>query len=348
VTPSKNLPYSTGQAPFDKQIRTLLKDWGVEGHEQEFFEMMVSVLKLAEQKPSTADLRLFNNSLKEMRYAHKIFSKYEEFRKITIFGSARTYPTAPEFAAARDFAALMTKNNFMTITGGGGGIMAAAQEGAGREHSFGLNIRLPFEQKANATILDDPKLITFRYFFTRKLNFVRHTHAIALFPGGFGTMDEGFETLTLLQTGKTRMIPVVLIDAPGAKFWSTFERNFLRDHLLKDGWIAPWDFNLFKITDNIEEACREIVHFYHNFHSYRFVRELLVVRVQRALPDEALKQLRSEFADIILPDGRIYNSGPHEAEANEPELAGLPRLFIDFDRMSFGRFRMMIDRINEY
>lgn len=331
----------------DKRIRELLRDWGVEGHSQDFFEMVVSVLKLAQQKPSTADLRLFNNSLKEMRYAHKIFAPFDDVKKVTVFGSARTYPTTAEYKAAHDFTELMTKNHFMTITGGGGGIMGAAQAGAGRDHSFGLNIRLPFEQKPNPTIDGDPKLINFRYFFTRKLNFVRQTHAIALFPGGFGTMDEGFEALTLLQTGKGRLMPVVFIDAPGGNFWRTFE-HYLREHLLRDGWISPWDFDLFKITDDVEEACREIVHFYHNFHSYRFVGDLLVVRVLRALPEEALVALKHDFADIIVPEGRVYMSEPHPAEANEPELAHLPRLCVDFDRISFGRFRKMVDRINEY
>lgn len=331
----------------DKRIRELLRDWGVADRGQDYYEMMVSVLKLAQQKPSTADLRLFNNSLKEMRYAHKIFAPFDNVKKVTIFGSARTYPSAPEYKAAHDFAELMEKNGFMTITGGGGGIMAAAQAGAGKDHSFGLNIRLPFEQKANPTIAGDPKLINFRYFFTRKLNFVRQTHAIALFPGGFGTMDEGFEALTLLQTGKGRLMPVVFVDAPGGNFWQTFVA-YLREHLLEDGWVSPWDFDLFKITDNIEEACQEIVHFYHNFHSYRFVGDLLVVRVQRPIPEQALMRMQYDFADIIIPDGKIYMAEPHEAEANEPELANIPRLYVDFDRISFGRFRKMVDRINEH
>lgn len=347
MTPSKNLPYSTGQVAFDQRIRELLHDWGAEHHSQDLYEMMVSVLKLAQQKPSTADMRLFNNSLKEMRYAHKVFAPFDAVKKITIFGSARTYATAAEYKAAFDFAALMVKQGFMTITGGGEGIMGAAQAGAGRANSFGLNIRLPFEQKANKTIAGDPKLINFRYFFTRKLNFVRQTHAIALFPGGFGTMDEGFEALTLIQTGKGKLMPVVFIDAPGGNFWRTFE-GYLRGHLLKDGWISPWDFDLFKITDNLEEAAHEIVHFYHNFHSYRFVGHLLVVRVHRALPEEALKQIHSDFADVILPEGKVHMAEPHEAEANEPELAKLPRIFIDFDRMSFGRLRKIIDRINDF
>lgn len=347
MTPTKNLPYSTGQAAFDKRIRDLLHEWGVENHEQDYYEMVVSIFKLAQQKPSTADLRLFNNSIKEMRYAHKIFAPYDNVKKVTVFGSARTWPTAPEYKAAQDFAALMVKSGFMTITGGGEGIMGAAQAGAGRENSFGLNIRLPFEQKANKTIANDPKLINFRYFFTRKLNFVRQTHAIALFPGGFGTMDEGFEALTLIQTGKGKLMPLVFIDAPEGNFWRTFE-HYLREHLLRDGWISPWDFDLFKITNSVEEARDEIVHFYHNFHSYRFVRDLLVVRVHRALPPEALEKLHTDFSDVIVPEGKIYMSTPLPEEANEPELNHLPRLCVNFDRLSFGRFRRMIDQINGY
>src|SRR3712207_6669224 len=202
--------------------------------------MIMTALKMARDRMGTADLKLMNRSLKEMRYAAKVFAGYRQYRKVCVFGSARTLPSEPEFQVAEEFARLMVEEDYMVITGGGDGIMGAAQRGAGRERSFGLNIRLPFEQRANETIHGDPKLINFNYFFTRKLNFVKETHAVALFPGGFGTMDESFEVLTLMQTGKARIIPVVLVDKPGGAYWKTWNA-FLAEFLLKLGLISQDD-----------------------------------------------------------------------------------------------------------
>ncbi|MDQ6656195.1 MAG: LOG family protein, partial [Verrucomicrobiota bacterium] len=217
---------------FDRRIHDLVQSWGAPKSPELVEEMIMTALKMARDGMGTADLKLMNRSLKEMRYAAKVFAKYREFRKVCVFGSARTLPTEPEFLAAEEFGREIVKHGYMVITGGGDGIMGAAQRGAGRDHSFGLNIRLPFEQRANETIHGDPKLINFNYFFTRKLNFVKETHALALFPGGFGTMDEGFEVLTLMQTGKARIIPVVLVDRPGGSYWETWMK-FLTEHLFK-------------------------------------------------------------------------------------------------------------------
>src|SRR5947208_9088363 len=183
--------------------------------------MIVTAVKMARDEMGVADLKLINRSLKEMRYAAKVFAHYSQFRKVVVFGSARVSSNAPEAKVAEEFARAMVARDYMVITGGGEGIRGAAQRGAGRERSFGLNIRLPFEQRANEIIEGDPKLINFNYFFTRKLNFVKETHAFALFPGGLGTMDETFEVLTLMQTGKARVIPVVLIDGPNGNYWET-------------------------------------------------------------------------------------------------------------------------------
>src|SRR3954464_9808703 len=242
-------------------------------------EMIMTALKMSRDGMGTADLKLMNRSLKEMRYAAKVFANYREFRKVCVFGSARTTPAAPEFHVAEEFGREMVAQNYMVITGGGDGIMGAAQRGAGREHSFGLNIRLPFEQRANETIHGDPKLINFNYFFTRKLNFLKETHAVALFPGGFGTMDEGFEVLTLMQTGKARIIPVVMVDRPGGSYWKTWY-SFLGDYLLKLGLVSTDDFHLFKIVDGVDAAVAEIATFYRVYHSYRWVGQKLVVRLQ--------------------------------------------------------------------
>src|SRR5204863_1243462 len=256
-------------APFDERVHDLVKDWGAEKSPELIEEMIITALKMARDKMGTGDLKLMNRSLKEMRFAAKIFSNYRAFRKVCVFGSARTPPSEAQYAVAEEFAREMVAQNYMVITGGGDGIMGAAQKGAGREHGFGLNIRLPFEQRANPIIEGDPKLINFNYFFTRKLNFVKETHAFALFPGGFGTMDETFEVLTLMQTGKARIIPVVLLDRPGGTYWETW-RRFLTDHLFKLGLVSDDDFHMFKIADDVEEAVAEILQFYKVYSSVRW------------------------------------------------------------------------------
>jgi hypothetical protein len=265
-------------------------------------------------------------------------------RKVVIFGSARTAPTEPAAQAAEEFGRQMAMHNFMVITGGGDGIMGAAQRGAARENSFGLNIRLPFEQRANEIIQGDPKLINFNYFFTRKLNFVKETHAYALFPGGFGTMDEGFEALTLMQTGKALIIPIVLIDRPNGAYWETWMR-FLTDHLLEQGLISAPDFNFIKIAHNVDEAVAEILLFYRNYDSSRWVGSKLVYRIRKPLTEKALIDLNQRFAGL-LREGEIIQGGPLPEERNQPELASLPRLIFTPQRHEFGRYRQLIDAIN--
>ncbi|MBA3881243.1 MAG: TIGR00730 family Rossman fold protein [Chthoniobacterales bacterium] len=330
---------------WDARIHQLVADWGAEKSPELLEEMIMTVLKMARDKMGTADLKLMNRSLKEMRYAAKIFSGYREFRKVCVFGSARTLPTAPEFQVAEEFARQIVAEHYQVITGGGDGIMGAAQKGAGRANSFGLNIRLPFEQRANETIYGDPKLINFNYFFTRKLNFVKETHALALFPGGFGTMDEGFEVLTLMQTGKARIIPVVFVDAPDGTYWETWMK-FLTDHLFKLGLIGADDFHLFKIVHSAREAVQEIVHFYSAYQSARWVGDQLVIRINHPLSEDALRELNDKFADI-LRNGEIVQGPALRQEKNEPALAALPRLILSPHRQSFARFRQLIDAIND-
>src|SRR5206468_5558011 len=240
----------TVDPPFDARVKDLVRDWGADKNPELIEEMIVTALKMARDEMGVADLKLINRSLKELRYAAKVFAPYSEKRKVAVFGSARTPPDAEQFRMAEEFGRQVVAHNFMVITGGGDGIMGAAQRGAGRENSFGLNIRLPFEQKANPIIEGDGKLINFNYFFTRKLNFVKETHAMALFPGGFGTMDEGFEVLTLMQTGKGRIIPMVLLDAPEGSYWETWMK-FVRDDMFKLGYLSPEDFSLFKLCHSV-------------------------------------------------------------------------------------------------
>jgi uncharacterized protein (TIGR00730 family) len=329
---------------WDARVRDLVASWGVERSPELIEEMIITALKMGHDPVGTADLKLMNRSLKEMRYAAKIFAPYAHYRKVVIFGSARTPESDPAFKLAEEFAREMAAHNYMLITGGGDGIMGAAQRGAGREHSFGLNIRLPFEQRANATISGDPKLINFNYFFTRKLNFVKETHAFALFPGGFGTLDEGFEVLTLMQTGKARVIPVVLLDQPNGTYWETWLK-FVRDYLFKLNFVSPEDFYFFKVANSVSEAVGEITQFYKNYNSSRWVGDQLVIRLTRRISTRALAELNRQFADIIRA-GEIAQGSALDQEKNEPEIWDLPRLVLRPHRHSFGRFRQLIDAIN--
>jgi uncharacterized protein (TIGR00730 family) len=308
-------------------------------------EMIMTALKMARDQTSVADLKMLNRALKELRYAVRVFAPYRDRRKVTVFGSARTPEDAPEYQAAEDFGRQMRERGYMIVTGGGDGIMGAAQKGAGREHSFGLNIRLPFEQSANETIEGDKKLISFNYFFTRKLNFVKETHAVALFPGGFGTMDEGFEVLTLMQTGKARIFPVVLVDKPGGTYWQTW-LDFLRGHLLKLKLISLDDFHFLHQCKSVGCAVDHIVQFYRNFHSYRWVGGRLVMRLQQALSQKKIEHMDTEFDDV-LASGKFVQCEALPEEANEPDLAHLPRLVFQPRRRNFGRLRKVIDAVNE-
>lgn len=335
---------SVGDVGFDQRIKQLVADWGCETSCELIEEMITTALKLARDKTSVADLKLFNRSLKEMRYASRVFSAYRDRRKVVVFGSARTPTTEEEAIAAEEFSRRMVEEGYMIITGGGDGIMGAAQKGAGREHSFGLNIRLPFEQKANETIHGDPKLVNFNYFFTRKLNFVKESHAVALLPGGFGTMDEAFEVLTLMQTGKARIIPVVFVDKADGSYWKTWFA-FLAEYLLKLGLVSREDFDLFRITHTVEEAVQEIKQFYRVFHSYRWVNKCLVFRLQHRLSAAAIQRLQEEFADLCQ-GCQIEQRDALKEEHNEPELKELPRLVMVPHKKNFGRLRKLIDAIN--
>jgi len=308
-----------------------------------YAEMLTSVLKMFEDGAEVMDLKITSSALKELRYGFKVFAPYRHVPKVTVFGSARTPADHPVSRQAHGFGKRMTGAGWMVITGAGSGVMGAAQEGAGRERSFGLNIRLPFEQEANPWIADDPKLITFKYFFTRKLFLVREAHAMAYFPGGFGTCDEAFETLTLVQTGKAAMVPIVLVDAPGGTFWRSVTELVERE-MAATGMISPDDASIFRMTDGVEEAAGEIERFYRVFHSQRYVGDHLVFRLRKPLPPEGLADLSARFADIL--EGPVELApGPLQAEGSEfPEL---PRLVLPFRRTAFGRLRQLIDQVNQ-
>jgi uncharacterized protein (TIGR00730 family) len=293
---------------------------------------------------SIGDLKLTARSLEEMQAAFELFAPYRDTRKVATFGSARTQEDDAIFRTAEQFARAIADAGFMVITGAGGGIMEAAQRGAGRERSFGVNIRLPFEQAPNPFIDGDVKLLMFNYFFTRKLFFTKEAHAVALFPGGFGTLDEGFEILTLLQTGKCQPLPLVLLDQPRGTYWRTWHR-YVEDHLLRRSLISTEDLALYRVTDDCDEAVREITNYYRVYHSARYVKDHLVLRLQRALPPDRLTELGTEFADIC-EDGTLTPCNPFPAERDDPATMHLPRVCFRFNRRNFGRLRMLIDRIN--
>jgi uncharacterized protein (TIGR00730 family) len=307
-------------------------------------EIVANALKLLRDNTNRGDIKLINKSFKELRYALKIFAPYRDFRKVSIFGSARTPESDDDYVQAAKFGKIMADAGWMVITGAGGGIMAAGHGGAGKDPSFGLAIRLPFEQKTNPFIEGDPKLINFKYFFTRKLMFLRSSHAIALFPGGFGTMDEGFEVLTLVQTGKSVPIPIVFVDRPGGNFWQGWQ-DYVQNHLLERGLISPEDLHLYKITDNIDVAVEEVRRFYSNYHSLRYAREDVVMRLQRRPSAEQMKYINANFSDIKR-NGEFVLSDPLTVERDEPALKDLPRLVFNFNRRDHGRLRMLIDYLN--
>lgn len=309
-------------------------------------EMMIAALKAGSEGYSRADLKLMNTTLKEMRFTAKIFGPYDHVRKVTVFGSARTGSEEPVYEMACLFGRRLAEEGYMVITGGGPGIMQAVNEGAGPEHSFGVNILLPFEQKPNPVLLDNPRLITYKYFFNRKVAFLKEADAIALFPGGFGTLDEAMETLTLLQTGKHDPMPLILVDEPGGSYWSKW-LNFLEEELLAEGYIGHSDFTLFERVDSVETAVERVKRFYTRYHSLRYVREKLVVRLLTPMPEGSVERLREDFSDILLPGGEILECGPLPQEADDLEVAELPRIVVDFNRQDFGRLRKMIDVINE-
>ena len=308
-------------------------------------ELLAGLLKLHDAHLDLLDVKIVNRAVKELRHAFSVFRGYRNRQKVSIFGSARTLSDDPNYQLAYQFAQFIVREGFMVITGGADGIMRAAQEGAGRENSFGVNIMLPFEQGPNSTIADDPKLITFKYFFTRKLMFQKEANAIALFPGGFGTHDEGFEILTLAQTGKSDPQPIICLQAPGCDYWDDWS-GFVTKQLLQRKLINEEDMSLFAIANSSEAAVDQILKFYRRYHSIRFVGRELAMRLKQTLTAEQLEQVQDRFADL-LSDGTFELRGPLAEELDEPALRDFPRLVFNFNRRSAGRLRQLIHHLND-
>ncbi len=340
----KNKKFGSADPKLTRQIQELIAAKGGGANETEVADIIENALKLLTDVKDTGDIRVIQTAMRELRYAFRVFAPYAEKRKVTIFGSARTKPENVEYHQAVEFGRKISEAGYMVITGAGPGIMQAGHEGATPENSFGVNIRLPWEQSANPVIAEDKKLITFKYFFTRTLIFIRHSDAIALFPGGFGTMDEGYEALTLMQTGKSQIMPLVLIDKPGGTYWKTWDKH-VREHLLRDKLISPDDLNLYQITDNVDEAVKIVSRFYRNFHSSRFVRDQFVIRLKYTPSPSAIAALNEDFADIVNGEPiKVISPTPEEIE--DSTHLDLVRIAFGFNRRDYGRLRQLIDVLN--
>ena len=327
-----------------RRIQELIRLKGGGYNEHEVADIIENGLKLLTDVRDTGDVRVIQTALRELRYSFRLFAPYSQTRKVSIFGSARTKPGTKEYEQAVDFGKKIVQAGFMVITGAGPGIMQAGHEGATPEKSFGVNIRLPWEQSANPVIAEDKKLITFKYFFTRKLIFIRHSDAIVLFPGGFGTLDEGFEAITLMQTGKSQLMPLVLVEKPGGTYWKIWDRH-VREELLQNKLISPDDLSLYRITDSTDEAVKIISRFYRNYQSSRFVKDLLVIRLKNAPTETAIAAMNEDFADIIV-EGKIQNIKPTPEEVEDKDNLDLKRIAFNFNRHDYGRLRQLIDTLN--
>ena len=337
-------PATPADLELQRRIQELIAFKGGGHNEAQVADMIENALKLLADVKDTGDVRVIQTALRELRYAFRLFAPYARVRKVTIFGSARTQSDKVEYQQAVDFGRKIVKAGFMVITGAGPGIMQAGHEGAGPEKSFGVNIRLPWEQSANPVIREDKKLVTFKYFFTRKLIFIRHSDAIVLFPGGFGTLDEGYEALTLMQTGKSQLMPLVLMDSPGGTYWKTWDKN-IREHLLRNQLISPDDLNLYRITDDTNEAVKIITRFYRNFQSTRFVKDLFIIRLKNAPSESAVAAMNEDFADIIAGEP-IKRIKPTPEEVEGGDNLDLARIAFGFNRRDYGRLRQLIDVLN--
>jgi hypothetical protein len=326
------------------QIDEWLRAQNGSGNSDQYAGILRTVVKLAEDNAGRGELKILSRAMQELRHAFRIFAPYRQVRKVSIFGSTRVQESDPYYHLARGVARSLAEAGFMVITGAGPGIMQAGHEGAGREKSFGVNIRLPSVQPANPFINDDPKLMNFHFFFTRKLMFVKEADAVVIFPGGFGTHDELLESITLAQTGKSHLVPIILMDLPDGTYWSRW-REFLRDDVMSRGYIVEREMTFFKTFTDVEAAVNEITSYYFNYHSYRYVKRDLVIRLNHAPTPELIERLNRDFADIIS-GAKVRETAPLPEEADDPDTLHLHRLLVRFNREDFARLRQMIDVIN--
>jgi len=333
-------------AAIESALRALAGDRELSRTQRSLLRSMLNTLwTLSHEDTGVGDLKIADAALGEMTEAFRVFAPYRHVRKVTMFGSARTQPADPVYVLAKDFATRMAGAGWMVVTGAGPGIMAAGTEGAGRDHAFGVNIRLPMEADANPFIAQDPKLVEMRYFFTRKLMLIKESDGYAVLPGGFGTQDEAFELLTLIQVGKAEPAPVVLVETDGGTYWRGW-RRFVDDEILARGYISSDDLALFSVATTVEQAAAEVLGFYRNYHSCRWVGDLLVLRVQVAPSKAELAELNRRFAGIVA-SGSIRLAGPFSPERSDNDHLELPRVALRFDRYHFGQLRTLINALNQ-
>jgi uncharacterized protein (TIGR00730 family) len=338
------LSFTRNNGAVDVQIQRLMETADGIKFPEHVREMIIAALKAGQETVNLADMRMLNSTMKEMRYTNKVFAPYRDKKKVTIFGSARIAPDDFSYKLCVEFSRRLAEMGYMIITGGGPGIMQAGNEGAGSENSFAVNIYLPFEQSPNVVMANTPRLITYKYFFNRKVAFVKEADAIAVFPGGFGTLDEAMEVFTLIQTGKTTPKPLLLIDDETG-YWEDW-LDFIRKKLLGKGFISADDFSILTITSNVEEALHVIEEFYSNYHSHRFINGCLVIRMNRKLTDKQILLLETEFPEILTPGSRIRRTAPLAEEADEPETAHLHRIILGFDHHYYGLLMAFIRKLN--
>jgi hypothetical protein len=343
--PSHRRVSRTGDPLVDRELEALLETVGATANRDQLLDILTTAVLLAKDRTDRLDLKIASSALREMRAGFLVFTPHRQVPKVTMFGSARTLPTDPLYLQARDLSAALASRGWSTVTGAGPGIMAAGLEGAGPENSFGINIELPFETEPNEFIASDPKLVSMKYFFTRKLLLVKESDGFVVLPGGFGTLDEEFELLTLLQTGKAAPAPIVLLEVPGGTYWHAWE-HWITTEVEPRGLISPEDRNLYKITDNVEDATTEILGFYRNYHSLRFFGHTLVIRLRATPNDEELVALSARFADIA-PDGITALDRPLPAETRDGDHLELARISLRFGRMNYARLRLLIDALNQ-
>jgi len=338
--PRSNSRSRTGDPDLDLLVQELITRMGVVDDVDLVTQMIASVVKMGRDGHERGDLKIANQALRELRNSYRSFAPYRDQRKASIFGSARTPEDSPAYAAAREMGRVLAERDWMIITGGGPGIMTAGVEGAGRDNSFGVTIRLPFESMEGGGIVPDERMVRFRYFFTRKLTFMKESSAYVCFPGGFGTLDETFELLTLLQTGKESPSPVVLFDPPGETYWQTW-RQFVLDELVPENLVSPADLNLVHLTSSVDDAADYICDFYRRYHSMRYVEGHLVLRLLEPISDGELEALNNEFADIVA-NGRIERVDTSQVELDDHDAVDLPRLALNFDNRHFARLHQLV------
>ncbi len=339
--------FKTGNSEIDQHISELSKLFTPsENHNDLRLEILTTIAKFFTEHKDLGDYKLINTTLKELRHAFRVFHSYRNIRKVVIFGSARTKTSDPNYKLSFELSKIIAEEGMMVITGAGGGIMEAANKGAGKQKSFGINIKLPYEQVANQFINDDLKLMEFKYFFTRKLIFIKESDATVLLPGGLGTLDEGFENLTLFQTGKSSPRPIILLEPKNGTYWHTWI-EWIESVLVKNKFISPDDVHLFQLKHSSKEAYRAIHDFYHVYHSLRYYNELTILRFTQQISQKIIDRLNVEYSDII-EEGVIYRSPPLQGEIDKnDETLKMPRLIFKFNKKSFGRLNQMIRSIND-